>query len=183
MRRTLIGAAGAIAGAVLVLAGHVATRTGVAITATGPRPAITRAPGQGQLVPGPLRRPGEDDGEGDGGIAPPAQAPAPQATTAPGPAASLPSGSGTVTGPTVDTPFGPVQVKVSFSGGRIADVQAVQTPGDHMRSVAISQYATPILHQEVLAAQSASVDLVSGATYTSEAYVQSLQAAIDQANR
>lgn len=172
MRRTLIGAAGAVAGAALVLAGNVATRTGAIIAGTaGPRPAAARAPGQpgrGQFLP---RRPGEDDGGG-----------APAATQAPGaPAPSLPSGSRTVTGPTVDTPFGPVQVKVSISGGRITDVQAVQTPSEHMRSVAINQYATPILHQEVLAAQSANVDLVSGATYTSEAYVQSLQAAIDQA--
>lgn len=156
MRRTLIGAAGAVAGAALVLAGNVATRTGAIIA--GPRPAVARAPvrpGRGQFLP---------------------------ATQAPGaPAPGLPSGSKTVTGPAVDTPFGPVQVKVSISGGRITDVQAVQTPSEHMRSVEINQYATPILHQEVLAAQSANVDLVSGATYTSEAYAQSLQAAIDQA--
>jgi uncharacterized protein with FMN-binding domain len=165
MRRTLIGAAGAVAGAVLVLGGNVATRTGALITATGPRPAVTRAPGQ---------RPHR---HGGGGFAPPTQAPRAGTST------TLPSGTKTVTGPSVDTPFGPVQVKVNFAGGRITDVQAVQTPNEHMRSVAINEYATPILHQEVLTAQSADVDLVSGATYTSEAYAQSLQAAIDQANR
>jgi uncharacterized protein with FMN-binding domain len=182
MRRTLIGAAGAVAGAVLVLAGNVATRAGTIITgAPGPRPAVTRTPGPGQPGSGQFgnrRHRGEDGGEDGGGFGPPNQGPT---VPTPAPAQSLPSGSRTVTGPAVDTPFGPVQVRVSFSGGRITDVQAVQTPNAHMRSVAINQYATPILHQEVLSAQSASVDLVSGATWTSEAYVQSLQAAIDQA--
>ncbi len=83
----------------------------------------------------------------------------------------------------VDTRFGPVQVRVSFANGRITESQAVQTPNDRRRSVMINQYATPILRQETLSAQSANIDLVSGATVTSEAYTQSLQAAIDKAPR
>jgi len=90
--------------------------------------------------------------------------------------------SGTFTGSTVNTPFGPVQVQVTVSGGRVVDVQAVQTPNSHGRSVMIAQYATPILRQEALAAQSAQIDIVSGATYTSQGYAQSLQSALDQAH-
>jgi uncharacterized protein with FMN-binding domain len=86
----------------------------------------------------------------------------------------------TVDGPVVDTRFGPVQVEVTISGGRIAEVTALELPSGG-RSGRISSYAEPLLQSEALQAQSASIDGVSGATYTSEAYAQSLQAALDQA--
>jgi uncharacterized protein with FMN-binding domain len=89
--------------------------------------------------------------------------------------------SGRFTGSVVQIPFGNVQVQVTVQGGRITDAQMVQMPTAHARSQMISQYVAPILRQEVLQAQSAQINLVSGATYTSEAYAQSLQAAIDQA--
>ena len=80
----------------------------------------------------------------------------------------------------VDTQFGPVQVRIDVAAGRIADVVALQLPtGRH--SGQISSYSEPILRQEALQAQSAKIDIVSGATYTSDAYAQSLQAALDQA--
>jgi len=87
----------------------------------------------------------------------------------------------TIVGSSVQTRYGPVQVSVTFTGGQITDVQALQVPGGHRESVQINARATPILAQEVIAAQSAQIDTVSGATYTSEAYAQSVQAAIDQA--
>src|SRR6478736_3364791 len=83
-------------------------------------------------------------------------------------------------GPVVDTRYGPVQVEVVVAGGKISDVVALQLPTGR-RSGQISQVAAPILHDEALQAQSAKIDLVSGATYTSDAYTQSLQAAIDTA--
>ena len=89
--------------------------------------------------------------------------------------------TGTFTGSTVQIPFGNVQVQVIVKGGRITDVQALQMPTAHARSQMISQYVAPMLRQEVLQAQNARINLVSGATYTSEAYAQSLQAALDQA--
>lgn len=89
--------------------------------------------------------------------------------------------SGTFTGSTIQIPFGNVQVQVVVKGGRITDVQPVQMPTAHARSQMISQYVAPMLRQEVLQAQNAQINLVSGATYTSEAYAQSLQAALDQA--
>jgi uncharacterized protein with FMN-binding domain len=109
----------------------------------------------------------------------------PAATGAPAATAAPAGGSfkdGTVSGPVVDTRFGPVQVEVTIAGGKVADVTALELPSDHPRSEMISQYAEPILHSEAVQAQSAQIDLVSGATYTSLAYERSLQAALDQAH-
>jgi uncharacterized protein with FMN-binding domain len=72
-------------------------------------------------------------------------------------------------------------VRVTLSGNRIVDVQALELPSDRSRSYQISQTAGPILRQEALAAQNAQIHTVSGATYTSNGYRQSLQAALDQA--
>ncbi|WFR82567.1 FMN-binding protein [Arthrobacter sp. Y-9] len=89
--------------------------------------------------------------------------------------------SGTYTGSVISTRYGNVQVQVVLAQGTITDVIALQLTDQDGRSQQISSMAAPILRQEVLAAQSASVDSVSGATYTSEGYLQSLQAALDQA--
>jgi uncharacterized protein with FMN-binding domain len=96
------------------------------------------------------------------------------------PAPSAASGSTQVTGPTVSTRFGPVQVQVTVSGGKVTEITALQLPSGG-RSGRISEVAEPILHDEALSAQSAQIDTVSGATYTSDAYERSLQAALDQA--
>jgi uncharacterized protein with FMN-binding domain len=82
----------------------------------------------------------------------------------------------------VSTPYGDVQVKVVYSGRRITDVVTLHLTDSSGTSVAISDRAAPILRREALAAQSAQVDTVSGATYTSEGYRQSLQAALDAAH-
>ena len=87
----------------------------------------------------------------------------------------------TVTGSTVDTQWGPVQVQLSISGGRITDVAVPQYPSGNSQDDAINSYALPILVRETLSAQSANIDMVSGATVTSTGYIQSLQSAIDQA--
>ena len=100
---------------------------------------------------------------------------APRATTA-APA------SGTVDGAVVGTQYGSVQVRVSFTGKKITNVHALQLTDSSRTSVSISAGAAPTLRREALAAQSAQIDVVSGATYTSEAYQQSLQSAIDAAH-
>ena len=87
-----------------------------------------------------------------------------------------------VTGDTAQTQWGPVQVQITVSGGKITDVTPVQYPNGNGRDQEINSYALPVLAQEALAAQSANIDHVSGATVTSDGYVQSLQSAIDQAN-
>jgi uncharacterized protein with FMN-binding domain len=84
----------------------------------------------------------------------------------------------TVEGSTVDTEFGPYQVQVVFTGNKITDVRLITEPSDpHSQRIAAN--AAPTLREEALQAQNATIDTVSGATTTSEAYAQSLQAAID----
>ena len=86
----------------------------------------------------------------------------------------------TLDGPTVKTRWGPVQVEaVVSSSGQICDVDAIQSPNSHRRSVAINNNALPILHKQVMNAQSANINGVSGATVTSTGYVRSLQAILD----
>ena len=101
--------------------------------------------------------------------------------TSSGSAASGTLKDGTFDGTSESTRFGNVQVEVVVSGGKITDVKALQLTDDGGRSVQISNYAAPILRSEVLTAQSASVNSVSGATYTTDGYLQSLQSAIDKA--
>ncbi len=105
--------------------------------------------------------------------------PAPSGTTVPTTSGAA-IGSRQIDGPVVPTQFGDVQVRVIMRNGKIADVQALQMPFDRQHSLELSQAAAPILHDEVLQAQSAQIDLLSGATYTTSAYQQSLQAALDQ---
>ena len=105
--------------------------------------------------------------------------PATGASSAPGASAG---GDGTFTGDAADTRYGPVQVRITVAGGKITDAQAVEYPRESGRDVRINSAAVPALNQETLQAQSAQIDTVSGATYTSEGYQQSLQSAIDQAH-
>ncbi|KQR00174.1 FMN-binding protein [Arthrobacter sp. Leaf141] len=90
--------------------------------------------------------------------------------------------AGTFTGAAVQTRFGSVQVQITVAGGTITDVTALHLTDDDRKSIQISNRAAPVLRSEVLAAQSADVQTVSGATVTSGAYLTSLQAAIDAAN-
>ena len=90
---------------------------------------------------------------------------------------------GVATGHIVDTRYGTVQVKITTTSGSISDVIAVKLTDQGGESVQISNYAAPILRSEVLQSQSARVSSVSGATYTSEAYLSSLQSALDQLTR
>jgi len=91
------------------------------------------------------------------------------------------AGAKTLAGPVVNTRFGPVQVQITVLDGRLADVAALQLPSGDRRSSSISSRAEPTLRSQALTAQSASIDGVSGATYTSIAYARSLQAALDTA--
>lgn len=91
------------------------------------------------------------------------------------------SASGTFAGDTTQTRYGPVQVQITVANGKITDVTALQLTNSDGRSVQISQQAAPILRQEALQAQSAQIQSVSGATFTSEGYTTSLQSAIDKA--
>lgn len=91
------------------------------------------------------------------------------------------SATGTFAGDTTQTRYGPVQVQITVANGKITDVTALQLTNSDGRSVQISQQAAPILRQEALQAQSAQIQSVSGATFTSGGYTTSLQSAIDKA--
>jgi uncharacterized protein with FMN-binding domain len=106
------------------------------------------------------------------------------AGAAPSTAAAAPptaDASRTVTGAVADTRWGPVQVQLTVAGKKITDVAVVQYPNGNGRDEEINAQALPILIQETLDRQSASIDMVSGATVTSDGYLQSLQSALDKA--
>lgn len=98
-----------------------------------------------------------------------------------GSAAPGANAANTVTGTAWPTVYGPVQVRVTVSGGRITAATAVEYPTDTPRDYQINSYAIPRLNAEAVAAGSASIDAVSGATYTSQGYIGSLQSALDKA--
>jgi len=109
-----------------------------------------------------------------------ATTPAAPATTAPAaPAKAKPSG--TFTGSTQQTRFGPVQVEITISNGKITAARALQYPNNDFRSQQISQQAIPYLVQETLAAQSANIQGVGGASYTSQGWYDSLVSALAKA--
>ncbi|MEU9353850.1 FMN-binding protein [Streptomyces griseoloalbus] len=108
-----------------------------------------------------------------GGAAPPAAARSPQG-------GAQPIGDGTVTGDAARTRYGAVQVRLTVSGGKITRAEAVRAP-EGGRSDRITSDAVPRLNQAAVSAQSAEIDAVSGATYTSSGYKKSLQSALDKA--
>lgn len=158
MRRITLAVVSTIAGLVLLFSYRTST--------SGPAGGSTAAP-VGVVGPAP-------------GSADPNSSASPPASN--GSSATTPgSGTLTVNGSAVDDGFGVVQVQVRISGGKIVDVTTLSQPQDgHSRR--INSAAIPQLRQEVLNAQSANIDTVSGATVTSEAYAQSLQAALDAAH-
>jgi len=89
--------------------------------------------------------------------------------------------NGQYVGNVTDAYYGSVQVRVTVRNGKLADVQFLQYPNDRNTSVRINSQAMPYLKQEAIQAQSAQVDIVSGATDTSQAFIQSLSFALDQA--
>ena len=91
------------------------------------------------------------------------------------------SAAQTYTGSSVDTRWGPVQVRIAVADGQITSATAVVYPQNNHRDVEINAEAVPVLEQETVTSQSADIDMVSGATVTSDGYIQSLQSAIDQA--
>jgi uncharacterized protein with FMN-binding domain len=106
------------------------------------------------------------------------------ASTEPGSTGSGSSGSSsatTYTGDAADTQWGVVQVRITVQNGKITKSEAVQYPTENPRDQEINSYAVPQLNSEVVDQQSGAIDAVSGATVTSDGYLQSLQSAIDQA--
>ncbi|MDB6426795.1 FMN-binding protein [Curtobacterium sp. 20TX0008] len=146
----------------------------------GGQPAVT-TPAQGTTSGS-----GSSGSAGSGGTSGSSASPGPSGTgsSASGSSASGSSGasdSGTFTGAAAQTQYGEVQVQITVADGKITDVTPLHLTDRDGRSVAISQQAAPILRQEALQTQSAQIQAVSGATFTSGGYTTSLQSAIDQA--
>jgi uncharacterized protein with FMN-binding domain len=118
---------------------------------------------------------GNDNGSGAG-------TPGPSATpsTVPSSEPSTATGSSTVTGDVAQTQWGPVQVQLTVQSGKITAVSVPQYPNGNRRDAEINEYALPILINETVQAQSADIDMVSGATVTSDGYIRSLQSVLDQ---
>lgn len=97
--------------------------------------------------------------------------------------AASPLHDGTFDGQTYDAYYGPVQVEVTVQQGQISNVQALQSPNHRRTSVVINNEALPQLMDEAIQAQSAKIDMISGATLTSRAYIASLADALKQARK
>ena len=108
--------------------------------------------------------------------------PAPSASSSSGTSSGSSSAAKTYTGSVAQTRWGPVQVSITVTNGKITDVAVPTYPHDNGRDQEINAYALPVLRSETLSAQSADIDTVSGATVTSDGYLQSLQAALDAAH-
>lgn len=144
----------------------VATTSGVGAAAGSPTPTPTPSP---TPTPAPVKTPAKK----------PTPAPNPTPTPAPKQAGQYKDGS--YTGPVADAYYGNVQVQAIVQGGKLADVKFLDYPQTHQTSVYINQQAMPYLTQEAIQAQSANVNIVSGATFTSQAFIQSLASALSQA--
>ncbi|MET7721797.1 FMN-binding protein [Streptomyces mirabilis] len=158
LRRVTLAAATTVTGFVLLLSLKPHTAPTVAQASSSAGQSASQSPSRSPA-------PGSSSGSSSGGSS----------------GSTKSSGTKTVTGDTIQTRWGPVQVRVTLKNGKITDVTAVSYPTDNPRDQEINSYAIPQLRREALAAQSAQIDSVSGASYTSDGYKQSLQSALDSA--
>ena len=159
MRRIVVALMGTVSGLVMLFSYHTSTSS------------VTVAGAGGSTSGAPLAAPGAAGSVNSAG-----------STGSAGSAGSAGSGSKTFRGDSVQTRWGPVQVAIKVAGGKITAVDAIVYPQDNPRDVEINSYAVPTLNQEALAAQNATIDMVSGATVTSRGYLTSLQSALDAAH-
>lgn len=194
MRRIVLWSMSTLTVLILLFGYH--TSTSSRMTTTADSAAIAPISG-GSPAAGPAGTAATAAGPAGGGITTPsAPAPAPASGTGTGTGSAPASGSGsadaappttaagaatTVTGSVAQTRWGPVQVQLTVAGGRITDVSVIQYPHENGKDQQINARALPVLIDETISAQSASIDMVSGATVTSEGYLQSLQSALDRA--
>ncbi|WP_344390103.1 FMN-binding protein [Streptomyces vastus] len=195
-RRVLLATVGTVSGIVLLLALKPTTDPALG-NADAPTPAltadVTAFPSSSVSSQSPSASPSPPKTSEKGRTPSPSSrsaAPPDPASSAPAKTSSAPSApkttsaaptTRTVTGTTAQTKYGPVQVRITLTGSRITGATAVRSPDETPRSKEISSTAVPKLNQETLEAQSADIDTVSGATYTSAGYEQSLQSALDRA--
>ncbi len=166
MRRVVLALGGTIAGLVMLLSFRTHLGSG----------AVAGVSGAGEMAGS-----GGTSASGTGGSAGSAGSAGGAAAAAPAPV-SAGSGTGTaVTGNAVMTGYGPTQVQVTLNAGKIVKVTVLQHTDDGVNSQMIDGRALPLLNNETLTAQSAKINAVSGASYTSAGYIKSLQSALDKA--
>jgi uncharacterized protein with FMN-binding domain len=158
MRRALFAVSSTIAGLVLLLSFKTQASTGTTAHAAASTPKA-----------------------GSGSAGTPKSAATPSSAATPRSTGTATSGTKTITGDAAQTRYGPVQVQITVTDGAVTTVTAVDYPQNDPRDFQINSFAIPQLDQEATAAKSTSIDFVSGATYTSQGYVQSLQSALDTA--
>ena len=161
MRRVILAVTGTIAGLVALLSfkSHVPSAPVAATTGTGGTSTSSTSPsssggGQTEVVPGAF----------------------PQGSIA----KNLPAGETAVNGKVASTSYGPVQIQLIKRNGKIVKVAVLMQPTNTLNDVQIGKFAFPKLISETLTAQNGKIDAVSGATYTSAGYIQSLQSALDK---
>ncbi|QIQ01209.1 FMN-binding protein [Streptomyces liangshanensis] len=196
LRRIMIGVAATASGVVLLLALKQPSGSSVAVAtvppggAAAPGAAAPRTAGGAPSEGAPAAdvpaadapaAGAPDDSAADEAGADTSGAPASKAPAANRPTKAAPPRERTVLGDAVDTQYGPVQVRLTLSGTRIVSAAAVQAPGSDAQSKSVTANAVPKLNQAAVTAQSARIDAVSGASYTSKGYQDSLQSALDKA--
>ena len=158
MRRVILAVTGTIAGLVALLSfkSHVPSAPVAATTGGtgGTSTSSSSGGGQTEVVPGAF----------------------PQGSIA----TNLPAGETAVDGKVASTSYGPVQIQLIKQNGKIVKVAVLMQPTNTLNDVQIGKFAFPKLISETLAAQNGKIDAVSGATYTSAGYIQSLQSALDK---
>ena len=164
MKKIVVAVMSTISGLLLLFSYHTSTNSSAATTTTGESSTGTDPSASASTTPN-----------------------ASEASSTPSAAASTSSGSGsassgTYTGDAVQTRWGTVQVQIVVKDGKIVSADAIQYPSENGKDQQINSYAIPQLNAEAVAAQSGSIDAVSGATVTSDGYISSLQSAVDQAH-
>ena len=157
MRRIVIWLASTVTVVVLLFGYHTSTNS----AATETSPSSTSTP----VAPSTMTTPKASD------------PPTPKSSSS----SSSSSSTKSYTGDVAQTRWGPVEVKITVVGGKITKVTVLQSPNGNGRDAEINGRALPVLTQETIDAQSAKIDMVSGATVTSDGYLSSLQSALDQA--
>ena len=161
MRRVILTIAGTIAGLVALLSfkSHVPTVPSASVSTTGGTSSAGSASGASSSSSSPATVPGEF----------------PMGSLA----GKLSAGETTVTGHVANTVYGPVQIQLVMRSSKIVKVAVLQQPMNTANDIQIGEFAFPKLIGETLTAQTAKIDAVSGASYTSAGYIQSLQSALD----
>ena len=170
MRRAVLAFGSTVAGLILLLSfrSHTATPASAGVSAAGTS-SKSSAGAAGN---------GSSGGSGGGSMAGSGAAPSASPSAAGGPPGTR---AQLVTGEVVNGPYGPSQVAITLSGSKITKVTVLQHTDDGENSQQIDGNALPKLTAETLTAQSAKIDAVSGASYTSAGYIKSLQSALDKA--